>query len=52
MAGFMYAPAEEDEMIHIKPGDRCVIRLASALTDSISVNGSLIIEEVGLSTPA
>jgi hypothetical protein len=49
MAAFLYAPSEEDEMIHIKPGERCVIRLASALTDSITVNATVII---GFGTPA
>jgi hypothetical protein len=49
MAAFLYAPSEEDEMIHIKPGERCVIRLASALTNSITVNATVII---GFGTPA
>jgi hypothetical protein len=39
-------------MIVVKPGERCVVRLASALMDSINVNSTLIIEEIGLGTPA
>jgi hypothetical protein len=27
MAGFLHAPQDEDEMIYIKPSERCVIRL-------------------------
>jgi hypothetical protein len=51
MAGFLYAPSEEDEMIYIKAGERCVIS-NTALTDSLNVNATVIIEEVGRGTPA
>lgn len=46
-AGWWYYPPEE-EMLVLETGQRLVVRLAAAPTDSITINGTLTYEKIGL----
>jgi hypothetical protein len=45
-AGFFYRPTPEERII-ISPSDRLIIELQAAPIDSINMNGTAIIEEIG-----
>jgi hypothetical protein len=45
-AGFFYRPTPEERIV-ISPSDRLIIELQAAPTDSINLNGTAIIEEIG-----
>lgn len=45
-AGLFYRPTPEERIV-ISPSDRLIIELQAAPTDSINLNGTAIIEEIG-----